>query len=321
MVNTKDDELAFTLDRSDGQLAFFTRRMKSGKGSMKLYKVTFHDKIAANQLTNLSNAFTYIAMGDLGKAVSSTPVSTASASDIQVKSEPVAAPITQVQPEQEAPKPTVTQSATPSDALVYRIQFATNSKPKGNYEITLSGNKYTTFEYIYNGAYRLCAGEFNSSNEAAALQKTFRQNGYKDAFIVVFKDNVRVLEPLRSEQLQAANKSQTDPVASQKQAESKQVAAKAPVTQSATDKNVVIYRVQFASGTESRGNSVMLIRGQKYKIFEYFYNGANRYCVGEFSIRSQAFALQQALKIEGFKDAFVVAFKNNVRSLDPELFK
>ena len=321
MINTKDDELAFTLDRSDGQLAFFTRRMNSGKGSMKLYKVTFHDKVAANQLTNLSNAFTFIAMGDLQKSVSSSPVYTAPVSDIQVKNVPVADTIKQVQPEQVATKPTITQPPVTDDAVVYRIQFATNAKPKGNYEITVNGKKYTTFEYLNNGAYKLCAGEFSSSNEAAALQKTFRQNGYKDAFIVVFRNNVRVLEPVGSQQLQAANKAQTVPVTSQKQAESKQVAAKAPVTQSATDKNVVIYRVQFASGRESRGNSEMLIQGQKYSIFEYFYNGANRYCVGEFSVLPQAFTLQQALKLEGFKDAFVVAFKNNVRSLDPELFK
>ena len=228
VINTKDDELAFTLDPSDGQLAFFTRRMNSGKGSMKLYKVTFHDKIAANQLTNLSNAFTFIAMGDLQKPSPSKPVSTASVPDIQVKNEPVAAPpIAQVQPEQEAPKPTITQSATPNEALVFRIQFATNSKPKGNYEITVNGKKYTTFEYLNNGVYKLCAGEFSSSNEAAALQKTFKQNGYKDAFIVVFKNNERVFEPVRSEQLQVANKSQADPV-TQKQPESKQVVANAP---------------------------------------------------------------------------------------------
>jgi hypothetical protein len=322
MINTKDDELAFTLDRSDGQLAFFTRRMKSGKGSMRLYQVTFHDKIAANHLTNLSNAFTYIAMGDLQKSVSSAPVSTASATDIPVKTEPVAAQTkTEIQPEQEAPKPPITEAVTPTDAPVYRIQFATNSKPKGNYEVTVNGKKYTTFEYLYNGDYKLCAGEFSSSNEAAALQKIFKQNGYKDAFIVVFKNNVRVLEPVRSGQLQAAGKPQADSDVSRKLAESKEVASKAPVTQSATDKNVVIFRVQFASGSESRGNSEMLVRGQKYKIFEYFYNGANRYCVGEFNTLNQAYALQQALKLEGFKGAFVVAFKNNVRSLDPELFK
>ncbi len=224
MINTDNDELAFTLDRSGGQSAFFTRRNKSGKGPLKLYRVTFFNKTAASQLKNLSNAFQYLAVGNLAKPAPAAPASTTAVKTSAEKEQQVAAsiktetlpetktavgkaqtretgktetPVTQktVQPKQEASKIPPAKQAITGGIVVYRVQFLANPKPKGSYEITIGGTKYKTFEYLYNGAYRSCAGEFANRTEAFSLQKAFRQAGYADAFVVAFKNNVRSMDP------------------------------------------------------------------------------------------------------------------------------
>jgi hypothetical protein len=68
-------------------------------------------------------------------------------------------------------------------------------KPKGSYEVTIGGKTYKTFEYMSNGAYRSCAGEFSTPSSAATLQKAMKQEGYPDAFVVAFKNGVRSTDP------------------------------------------------------------------------------------------------------------------------------
>lgn len=83
----------------------------------------------------------------------------------------------------------------------------------------------------------------------------------------------------------------------------------------------VVYRVQFSSGAKSRGTTEVTFGGKTYKTFEYLYNGMYRSCVGEFRTSAEAGNLNRVVKKEGFPDAFVVAFVDNKRSLDPSLFK
>jgi hypothetical protein len=83
----------------------------------------------------------------------------------------------------------------------------------------------------------------------------------------------------------------------------------------------VIYRVQLLPGTSQKNSKEMVINGTKYKIYEYIYLGASRYTVGEFSTLAPATALQNMCRLSGYPQSFVVAFKNNTRSLDVNLFK
>ena len=83
----------------------------------------------------------------------------------------------------------------PADAVIYRVQFSTSAKPKGSYEITAGGKTYKTYEYLYNGAYRSCAGEFSSRASAATLQSVLKREGFPDAFVVAFKNDVRLTDP------------------------------------------------------------------------------------------------------------------------------
>ena len=188
-VNSADDEIAFTLNRFDGKTAFFTRQMKSAGSSMSLYRISLPAQIIPQKFTSLAAAFGYIS--GAVKPVRETPaVSTQAAVAVKPKPEQektasVVRPVAKAQP-----------AVTPAkDIVVYRIQFASLSRPKGSYEVTFAGKKYRTFEYRFNGAYRECAGEFPTLSQAAAFQKIVMKNGFPDAFVVAFKNNVRSTDP------------------------------------------------------------------------------------------------------------------------------
>jgi hypothetical protein len=85
--------------------------------------------------------------------------------------------------------------------------------------------------------------------------------------------------------------------------------------------NTVVYRVQFASNATAKGSYSVTITGKSYKTWEYSYSGAYRSTVGEFKTLAEATAFQKLVRQSGYPQAFVVAFKNNVRTTDPTLFK
>lgn len=85
--------------------------------------------------------------------------------------------------------------------------------------------------------------------------------------------------------------------------------------------NTVIYRVQFASNTAKKGSYDLIIGGVKQRTWEYFYSGAFRSTVGEFKTFKSALEFQNTVRKSGYPQAFVVAFKNNIRITDPALFK
>jgi hypothetical protein len=87
------------------------------------------------------------------------------------------------------------------------------------------------------------------------------------------------------------------------------------------NKNVVIYRIQFASSSSSKGSYSVTIDGKTYKTFEYFYKGAYRSAMGELKTLNEAKTFQAKCRASGFPQAFAVVFVNNERSLDPALFK
>jgi len=90
---------------------------------------------------------------------------------------------------------------------------------------------------------------------------------------------------------------------------------------SAEKKNDVVYRIQFQSNIKPKGSYKITIEGKTYDTYEYQYAGAYRSAVGEFSALSSAGKFQASMRKSGYSQAFVVAFKNNVRSTDPALFK
>jgi hypothetical protein len=96
---------------------------------------------------------------------------------------------------QKPAEPPAEEAPALTDAIIYRVQFLTTSKANGSYEISAGGTTYMTFEYFYNGAYRSCAGEFSSLTPAINLKNVLKREGYPDAFVVAFKNNVRLTDP------------------------------------------------------------------------------------------------------------------------------
>jgi outer membrane biosynthesis protein TonB len=326
-INTPGDDVAFTLSRLDGRSAFYSTRTKTGNGAPELFRVTFRDQYAINKLTNLSNAFKYLAQAGFTPEETTVQEEVKKVEPVKQKKEPAAEPVQpQKQPEikKEPVKPPVEEAPIASNAIIYRVQFASNAKPKGSYEITSDGKKYKTFEYLFNGAYRSCAGDFTVPGFATNLQNQMKREGYTDAFVVAFRNNERLtgsIQSIAKSQEQAGQKTSSETAQAQKPAEIKQEPVKPPVEEAAPTGDAVIYRVQFTGNAKPKGSYEITAGGKTYKTFEYLYNGAYRSCAGAFTNRASAIVLQNSLKREGFPDAFVVAFKNNIRLNDPALFK
>ncbi len=85
--------------------------------------------------------------------------------------------------------------------------------------------------------------------------------------------------------------------------------------------DIVVYRVQFASSMTKKGSYNISVGNKTYRTWEYFHNGAYRSTVGEFKTLKEAISFQNSMRNAGIKQAFVVAFKNNVRSTDAALFR
>jgi len=56
--------VAFTLSRKDGNSAFYTTKVKSGKKVMQLKRVTLNNKLVLNNVASLSDVFASMALSD-----------------------------------------------------------------------------------------------------------------------------------------------------------------------------------------------------------------------------------------------------------------
>ena len=229
-INSKDDELAFTINRTDKQSAFYSSRSKSGKGRMQLFLVTASPSLAKNTDTDLSSQIFVLAGIETReyseKPVVSQPVAMAAPEKAELRStcpnsenyhqnsgtregycrkERGASTCRTKRPLQletsavaaaASPKPAATSKAEEKkDIVVYRVQILANTKPVGSKSITVAGKTYKSFEYLYQGGYRTTIGEFSTMSEAVKLQNSCRQNGYNQAFVVAFKNNIRSTDP------------------------------------------------------------------------------------------------------------------------------
>jgi hypothetical protein len=103
--------------------------------------------------------------------------------------------------------------------------------------------------------------------------------------------------------------------------DNKAVMTKPTLPKPIEQKTGVIYRIQLLPSASQKNAKEIVINGTSYKLYEYLYLGVNRYTIGEFNSVASATALQKTCRQSGYSQSFVVAFKNNVRSLDPQLFK
>ena len=224
-VNTIYDDVAFTVSRKDGNSAFYTTKIKSGRRSIQLKRVTINNNQINNKLASLSDILTgKIMPGEDKTDIKTTAVSEAAtvipakkeaeADVVKKKTEvkanqemisgnvkkelnPASAAPSQVKPagsKADPVKAVTPGTAQKKDIVVYRVQIRASTTPRGRYKITFKGKIYNTFEYFYSGGYRTCIGEFKTLSSAKDFQNTLRKSGYPNAFVVAFKNNIRSLD-------------------------------------------------------------------------------------------------------------------------------
>jgi hypothetical protein len=136
-----------------------------------------------------------------------------------------------------------------------------------------------------------------------------------DSIAAVAAEQERIrIEKVRADSIEAAKAEEERLLQEKAKADSLAAAQKAA-------QNTVVYRVQFASNASAKGSYPVTISGKSYKTWEYSYSGAYRSTVGEFKTLAEATAFQKLVRQSGYPQAFVVAFKNNIRATDPALFK
>lgn len=207
-INSKNDDIAFSIDRKDGKRAFYTSKQKSGSGAMQLFKVSLMQEAADNNPLSIS----YVYNGN-PKAAELTAMKPAEQTITPEKEVAKTAPAEvkkDVKPEEKkAPAEQATKSTTAKvvaiksttplpdrlkDIVVYRVQFLTTSKARKENQIIVNGITYKTYEYFYLNAYRYTIGEFTTLTPARELQNICRKSGYPEAFVAAFKNETRSLD-------------------------------------------------------------------------------------------------------------------------------
>lgn len=75
--------------------------------------------------------------------------------------------------------------------IVFKVQFASSDT-----ELNLKESRFTAIKngsyYKVNSVLKYTSGQFNTAAEAATHQNELRQNGFKDCFVVAFKNGMRI---------------------------------------------------------------------------------------------------------------------------------
>lgn len=281
IINSRDDEVAFTISRIDRSNAFFTSRTRFGKSRTLLNSVTLPPSSATEKNNAISPELFAVAGIDnesskAAKEASEPRVEKASAKEVTQNPPPVTAKANKPQP--------ATNIANEKKVASPPVKPTTGSTAKSTSvrtEVTTPAANPTTATIAKN-----------TTDKKEATPPAAKPTN---------------APPAKST---ADNKEATTPASKP-----------ATAVRAEADKDVVIYRVQILANTKPVGSKNFTVDGKSYKSFEYLYMGGYRTTIGECQKLSEATALQNACRRNGYNQAFVVAFKNNVRSNDPALFK
>jgi hypothetical protein len=244
-INSDKDDIAFTINKTDGRTAFFTRRQKSGNAVMQLFRIKFNKGVSESTPFTISYIFN-------GKSVTKPNLAVAT--------------------QTETVKPAISE---PVKTLPEKQTLSENVKPK---------------------------------KENLAVAEPVKTKPEKQV----------VSEPLKTK---PGKEVITKPDQEIKLTENREVSIPPAKATQSEQKDLVVYKVQILPDRGQINAKKMDINGTGYKIDEYLYLGAIRYTIGEFKSLGQAASLQRICRQSGYPQSFVIAFKNNTRSLDKNLFK
>jgi hypothetical protein len=220
--NSNADDIAFTINNDNGNSAFFTRRQKSRSGVMQLYRVSLNEISAVGDSVNLSGALYSMALAEarpeelallMKERAEKEKADRTEAEEVRIDSErekadSIAALKIETEKRRtekikadnlqkiknEAPVKNKPEK-TATNAVVYRIQISSSLKPKGTNEVSVNGQKYSTYEYLYLREYRTTIGEFSTLKSALDFLYLCRKSGYPNSFVVAFINNIRSNDP------------------------------------------------------------------------------------------------------------------------------
>jgi len=218
-INTPGDDIAFTLDRKNGTSAFYTTIGIRGKSKPELLRITMDNntiKKGDGDLSSVLFDMTGVHFEPATRAAyqiepqpalaGNQPVQNKTKEETAaVSNKNTAAPVAAKTENNQAPAntrsaatvPPENKSAAPAQSaptVSYRVQILSSSKSKDSYTVTVNNKKFSTYEYLYKGAYRTTIGEFNTYKEALKLLNECRST-YPNAFVVVFRNNERINDP------------------------------------------------------------------------------------------------------------------------------
>lgn len=90
------------------------------------------------------------------------------------------------------PTPAPSKKAT-TPGVVYRVQFLMSTKAANENKFLAMGLK-DIFMYRSGNYYKYCTGKFNTEEDAEKYKTSLRNKGFKDAFVVKFEDDIRVMK-------------------------------------------------------------------------------------------------------------------------------
>jgi N-acetylmuramoyl-L-alanine amidase len=94
--------------------------------------------------------------------------------------------------EKEKKEETALEKAVPApNALTFKVQFMTSPR-----KIDLNDKRFSQIKltemYEHNGLFKYTSGKFQTVAEAQKHQQQLKKQGYRDAFVVAFKNGKRI---------------------------------------------------------------------------------------------------------------------------------
>jgi len=183
-INTSEDEIGLSIHPS-GQESLFTRRALSEGRALR---VSIKER-AVQQAGIIESAIWDISL------------------ILQKLADPAMETITQVMPSPEPepavladtliekPELVVLDEAPDPQKLVFRVQILSKVSANSTPSVLIDGERHSTFEYYYKGAYRITVGEFERVQDANKFRMQCRGAGFNQAFVAAFRGEKRETDP------------------------------------------------------------------------------------------------------------------------------
>lgn len=348
-VNTIYDDVAFSIDNQNGKTAFYTIKEKEGKKSVKLLKVTMTGTLAQDNVMNLSQFFTNPATRNIVLIVTEPAVEATDRAEttdrargrgegnivyrvqILTSFNPKTRQIINLEGQDYAIyeylysgayRLCVGEFSTISPAIELRNKFIQNDYPQATVVVFRNNVRSFDPELLEEPAGLTAVAQQPQAEAQKVTQPVVEVKAevQKEAPAAETKkpEPQQQAPPVITETKPAEQPKTVPPPTETRKEEPAKPAPQAPEEEK---KDIVVYRVQIITNTTAKGSYKITIANKAYDTYEYKYAGAYRTCVGEFSTLAPAREFQNICRKNGHAQAFVVAFKNGVRSTEAALFK